>query len=560
MPQTKIIATVGPASDRREIISSMMDRGLSCVRINTAHVVAGYIGKISRLVSDLNREKGKHVSVMVDLKGPELRTSSFPGGRKKISSGSVFRLVANPKADNEIGINYPGVLQSLKAGDAIMMSDGRVTFIVKNTGSDSVEIMASDDAEIRDRSRINIPGRVLDLGTLTDRDREFLAEGISNQVDYFALSFVQSKENVQSLQNAIMESGGTQGIISKIETKSGYSGIEEISAVSDVIMVARGDLGVELPLTEVSLAQKNIIYHAHRRGKPTIVATQMLESMVQSDSPTRAEVSDVTNAILDNTDSLMLSEETAMGKYPVEAVKYLSDISEYVESQRKDFPEPEEFIGNRVAYSIAVASKVISRDSSAEGIIAFTRTGNTARMISAVRPSVPVYGVVGSESIARKLNLYRGITPVCMDVEDERTTDVYMMTKNFQKAMGIRRGLRYVVTSGAPYFLFGGTNDVRVITMGEYLGVGHTNGISAEGKLAVSADQPGEIILVSSADRIPDPVGKFRGVICGGNVSSSMRERLRNSGTALLANTKLFSDLRGGEDIFMDGYTGLIVS
>ena len=451
MPQTKIIATVGPASDRREIIASMMDRGLSCVRINTAHIQAGYIGKISKLVSDLNREKGKHVSVMVDLKGPELRTSSFPGGKKKISFGNVFRLVANPKADDEIGINYPGVLQSLKQGDAIRMSDGRVTFIVKTTGSDSVEIMASDEAEIRDRSRINIPGRVLDLGTLTDRDREFLAEGISNQVDYFALSFVQSKENVQSLQNAIMELGGTQGIISKIETKSGYSGIEEISAVSDVIMVARGDLGVELPLTEVSLAQKKIIYHAHRRGKPTIVATQMLESMVQSDSPTRAEVSDVTNAILDNTDSLMLSEETAMGKYPVEAVKYLSDISEYVESQRKDFPEPEEFIGNRVAYSIAVASKVISRDSSAEGIIAFTRTGNTARMISAVRPSVPVYGVVGSESIARKLNLYRGITPVCMDVEDERTTDVYMMTKNFQKAMGIRRGLRYVVTSGAPY-------------------------------------------------------------------------------------------------------------
>ena len=181
-------------------------------------------------------------------------------------------------------------------------------------------------------------------------------------------------------------------------------------------------------------------------------------------------------------------------------------------------------------------------------------------MISAVRPSVPVYGVVATEAIARKLNLYRGITPVCMDVEDERTTDVNMMTKNFQKAMGIRRGLRYVVTSGAPYFLFGGTNDVRVITMGEYLGVGHTNGISAEGKLAVTADQAGEILLVSTADRIPEPLGKFRGIICCGNVSSSIRERLRSSGTALLANTKLFSDLKGGEDIFMDGYTGLIVS
>jgi len=560
MPQTKIIATVGPASDRKEIISSMMDRGLSCVRINTAHVESGYIAKISSLIFSLNSEKGKHVAVMVDLKGPELRTSSFPGGKKSIQAGKIFRLVPEPESDNDIGINYPGILSSLKPGDAVRMSDGRVSFSVTGKGKDSVEITASDDAEIRDRSRINIPGRVIDLGTLTDRDRQFLKEGIDIQVDYFALSFVQSKENVQSLQNAIMELGGAQGIISKIETKSGYSNIEEISAVSDVIMVARGDLGVELPLTEVGLAQKNIIYHSHRRGKPTIVATQMLESMVLSDSPTRAEVSDATNAILDNTDALMLSEETAMGKFPVEAVKYLSEISEYVESQRKEFPEPEEFIGNRVAYSIAVASKVISRDSSAEGIIAFTRTGNTARMISAVRPSVPVYGVVSSEEIARKLSLYRGITPVYMPAGDEKIIDVNTMTRNFQKAMGIRRGLRYVVTSGAPYFLFGGTNDVRVLTMGNYLGVGHTNGISAEGKLAVDKGKPGEILLVAGSDQIPDSPEAYRGIICCSGVSSSVREKLRNSGTALLANTELFSKLSGGEDIFMDGYTGLIVS
>jgi pyruvate kinase len=325
-------------------------------------------------------------------------------------------------------------------------------------------------------------------------------------------------------------------------------------------MVARGDLGVELPLTEVSLAQKNIIYHSHRRGRPTIVATQMLESMVTSDSPTRAEVSDVTNAILDNTDSLMLSEETAMGNYPVQAVGYLSKISEYVESQRKDFPEPEEFIGNRVAYSIAVASKTISEDSSAEGIIAFTRTGNTARMISAVRPSVPAYGVVNSESTARKLNLYRGIIPVYLPIEDGETTDVYDMTRKFQELKGIRRGLRYVVTSGAPYFLFGGTNDVRVITTGRYLGVGHTNGISADGSVTNGTDGKGNILIVSKEDELPSNISKYDGIICRRAVSSFLREKLRESETALLSNTKLFYEIKDGEDVFIDGYTGIVVS
>ncbi|MEM0155607.1 MAG: pyruvate kinase, partial [Thermoplasmataceae archaeon] len=457
-------------------------------------------------------------------------------------------------------INHPSILGSLKPGDTIFMSDGKVSLTVINSSKDQATVSAGDNAVIRDRSRINIPGRVLDLGTITDRDREFLKEGVAGHVDYFALSFVQSKANVQSLQKAIMDIGGSQGVVAKIETKSGYQNIGEIAMASDVVMVARGDLGVELPLTEVSLAQKNIIYQSHRRGKPTIVATQMLESMVMSDSPTRAEVSDVTNAILDNADSLMLSEETAMGKYPVQTIEYLSRISEYVESQRMDFPEPEEFIGNKVAYSIAVASKTISEDSNAEGIIAFTRTGNTARMISAVRPRVPAYGVVNSESTARKLNLYRGIIPVFLPINDGETTDVYDMTRKFQELNGIRRGLRYVVTSGAPYFLFGGTNDVRVITTGRYLGVGHANGISADGTVTYGTDGNCNILVVSKEDEIPLNASKYDGIICQSAVSSFLRERLRESETSLLSNAKLFYDIKEGDNVFIDGYTGIVVS
>ncbi len=399
MASMKIIATIGPACSDPETLKGMVRAGLNNVRINTAHIEKGYITKIRKMVDQVNEETKASVGIMVDLKGPELRTRAYDGGgRMEIKAGNTYRFSDDESDPRNIGVNYLNVIDTLEPGDLILVSDGKITLRVVQKSGNTVEVKALDSGGvIRDRGgRINIPGKVLNLGVTTERDELFIKEGIeAGGVEFFALSFVQTRENVEELQELVMSQGGDQLIVSKIETKSGLQNISDISRVSDFIMVARGgDLGgVEMPLEEVIVAQKQIIRESHKHGVPTIVATQVLESMVSNPVPTRAEVSDVTNAILDNADVLMLSEETAIGKYPVESVEYLKNISEYVERSYGNFAGPEEFLGNRIAYSIAMAARVVASEIRAAGILAFTQSGNTAKMLSAVRPPCPVYAV-----------------------------------------------------------------------------------------------------------------------------------------------------------------------
>ena len=563
MASTKIVATVGPSSDSRDVLKKLFLNGLSTVRINTAHISVGYITKIRKLVDDLNSELEKNVGIMVDLKGPELRTGKFPGGELKISAGGSYRLLPEGKeGDGDlIRINSDKIFDSLSRGDTIVMSDGKLSFEVTEAGDGEVTIKSAEYGVLRDRARVNIPGRYLDLGVLTERDLDFVDEGLENSVEFFALSFVQIKQNVEDLQKVIMERGGDALIISKIETKSGLDNIHEISEVSDFIMVARGDLGVELPVKEVSMAQKKIIVEAHNHGVPTIVATQMLESMIASDSPTRAEVSDVTNAILDNADALMLSAETAIGKFPVEAVRYLRDIAEYVESEYREFPEPEEFYGNRVAFSIAKASKVVSGEIEADGILAFTRSGNTARMMSAVRPNVPIYAAVTTKNMANKLSLLKGVVPIIMP---ERFIDSnhllpaieYLNTLNL-----FRKGARLVITSGAPYFLFGGTNDVRVVTIGKFCGRGYPIGPSIEGAVTRKAEGKGDILLIEDGKmELLDLPSTFKGIILTVNVPQILKDKLTGKNITVLFNTKITSEIHEGQHVMIDGETGVVIS
>ena len=323
MPNTKIVATIGPASFKEDVLRRMYSTGLSSIRINTAHVESGYIKEVRKIVDGLNRGLNRHVSILVDLKGPELRTGTFRNGILPLKTGMKLRADLTGEA-GDITFSHREALDILEPRDIVLLSDGRIRMRVQEKNSHYVEFESMDDGTLRDRSRVNIPGKFLPIGTLSDRDRQFLREGIESGVELFAQSFVQRKEDVIALQSEIDSLGGDQFIVSKIETKSGFQNIRSISMVSDFIMVARGDLGVELPLKEVAIAQKRIIEEAHNHGVPSIVATQVLESMVNSSSPTRAEVSDVTNAILDNADALMLSEESAVGDYPDLAVKYLS--------------------------------------------------------------------------------------------------------------------------------------------------------------------------------------------------------------------------------------------
>ncbi|AKA49661.1 hypothetical protein IX51_11740 [uncultured archaeon] len=561
MAQTKIVATIGPSSDNASTLREMVKNGLSAVRVNTAHIKEGYITKVRKMVDSVNSDMGSNIGIMIDLKGPELRTGTFEGGRFSVEEGDTYRLVSTGGSPGDILINYPSVFRSLQKGDEIVMSDGKVKFRVLEKGSNSAELLAGSSGDLRDRSRVNIPGRYLDLGVLTERDKDFLMEGVKNSIEFYALSFVQDKSNVIHLQKLLYDNGQNASIIAKIETKSGYDNIDSISSVSDYVMVARGDLGVEMPLEEVVLAQKTIINEAHKHGVPTIVATQMLESMVESSSPTRAEVADVTNAILDNADSVMLSEETAIGKHPADAVGYLSRIADYVEGVYRDFPEPEQFFGNRIAYSIARASKIIAREIKADAILAFTLTGNTARMISAVRPEIPIYAAVADSMVGRRLNLLRGVIPISMPEEFRKTSDLIEALAFIESGDYFRKGERIVITSGAPYFLFGGTNDVRVLTVGTFNGRGYPMGPSLQGVLTKKADGKGDIVLIGDRSWDREAVAsRFKGIVFTIDISDQDKEYLSQQNKTVLFNTKIVKELEEGGTVTIDGGTGIINS
>lgn len=558
MAITKIVATIGPASFDHDILKQMYNNGLSVIRINTAHIEPGYIAKVKELTSSMNKETGRHVGIMVDLKGPELRTGEFPGGSLTVSKGEQFNV--SPSNGGRISFSHPEIYQTLAQKDLILLSDGKIAMRVISSGKNELILESLDDGVLRDRSRVNVPGKFLPLGSLTDRDMGFLKEGLESGVDMFALSFVQRKEDVEALEEIIMEQGGDQFIVSKIETKSGFQNIREIAKVSDIIMVARGDLGVELPLKEVVLAQKRIIDESHMQGVPTIVATQMLETMIKSSTPTRAEVADVTNAIMDNADALMLSAESSIGDYPDLAVKYLKDIAEFVESKNIELSEPREFYGNHVAYSIAKAAKVISNEINADAIIAFTKTGNTAKMLSAVRPNVQIIAAVTSPGLANKLNLYRGVEPIVLDAKNGDIDAVEALSL-IEKASSLKKGDRVIITSGAPYFLFGGTNEVRVATVGNFIGRGYSTGKSVRGKIFTPTSGTGDILLMRDV-QIPEGINisKLKAAIFVPAVTAKLKESLRENGLTVVYNTKLSREIHPNEIVHIDGATGVITS
>ncbi|GGM73108.1 pyruvate kinase [Thermogymnomonas acidicola] len=555
----KIIATIGPACSDPETLKGMVRAGLNNVRINTAHIEKGYITKIRKMVDQVNEETKASVGIMVDLKGPELRTRAYDGGRMEIKAGNTYRFSDDESDPRNIGVNYLNVIDTLEPGDLILVSDGKITLRVVQKSGNTVEVKALDSGVIRDRGRINIPGKVLNLGVTTERDELFIKEGIEAGVEFFALSFVQTRENVEELQELVMSQGGDQLIVSKIETKSGLQNISDISRVSDFIMVARGDLGVEMPLEEVIVAQKQIIRESHKHGVPTIVATQVLESMVSNPVPTRAEVSDVTNAILDNADVLMLSEETAIGKYPVESVEYLKNISEYVERSYGNFAGPEEFLGNRIAYSIAMAARVVASEIRAAGILAFTQSGNTAKMLSAVRPPCPVYAVTTNPKMPARLSLYRDVIPLYIPQEEgQKLTQLNALEWLLEKGM-FEKGSRLVITSGAPYFLFGGTNEVRIATVGRFIGRGYPCGKSTDGVVTRNIDGTGDVLITDSlSERDMDRYGKFRCVVCTSSVPHRLLRELTSRGVTVLSNTRLAGDVKEGDHVTVDGDTGVI--
>ena len=455
---TKMICTIGPKSEPKEMLSKLVDAGMNCIRCNFSHGDHAEQKARMDLIREINKEKGTHVAILLDTKGPEIRTHLFENGGVDLVAGQTVRVAMNEVLGTaeKFSITYPGLINDVEVGGTILVDDGYVELTVNELDQENQEIVCTvkNSAFVKDRRGINVPGAKLNMPFISEKDRADMIFGCEMQVDYIAASFVRRAEDVLAIREIFAEQGNTHTqIIAKIENQEGVDNMDSILEVVDGIMVARGDLGVEVPAEDVPLIQKEIIAKCNAAGKIVVTATQMLESMQKNPRPTRAEVSDVANAIFDGTDAIMLSGESAAGQYPLEAVETMARIARRTEQAL----DHQEIIARAMASStrnvssamgLAVADTV--EDLGAQAVIACTQSGATARAISKYRPSAPVVAATSCEKTATSLALYWGVQPVV--VEETANTDELLATaaKVAEDFAGLESGDIAVVTAGLP--------------------------------------------------------------------------------------------------------------
>jgi len=463
--KTKIICTIGPVSDSAEVMGKMVNAGMNCARINLSHATEEGILKTIDIVREVRNACNLPVAIMYDTKGPEFRTLKFENGGVDLKRGDTIRMSKTcVKGDeNEFGVNHSDAIDFIKVGDKVLIDNALLELEVIEKGEDFVQLKALGDGKIQNHKTINVPGVNLKLDFMSDEDKKDITFAARHSCDYLALSFVTSQKDVIEARELIAEAGGDALIISKIESQSGIDNIDEIIEVSDGIMVARGDLGVEVPMEELPMLQKSIIKKCRQKGKFAIVATEMLASMYESPRPTRAEVSDVANAILDGTDCVMLSGETTIGKYPVEAVSIMGRICEYVESTI-DYSKHVSYTGS-IGISDTIAKLVAEavEYTDIKLIVTTTMTGFTARKISNLRPNSTILACCPSKHVAEKVVLNFGVKPIITDIyenTDEMVENARKMAKN---EFDLNKGDLIVVTGGFPMGEARRTNYLRII-------------------------------------------------------------------------------------------------
>ncbi len=462
--KTKIVATLGPASSTPEMVKQLYDEGVDVFRLNFSHGVHEDHEKRIKIIRELEQQCGCPIGVFADLQGPKLRLGTFKNGSVDIAKGMRVTLDSNPEPGNEqrVCLPHPEVMEVLVEGADVLLDDGKVRLTVIKKGKDFVETEVMAGKKLMDRKGVNLPNVILKSNVITDKDRRDLEAACGMGVDWIALSFVQRPEDVAEARKLI---AGRAKIISKLEKPSAITHLAPIIDLSDAVMVARGDLGVEIPSEKVPAVQKRIIHACRQAGKPVIVATQMLESMINSPRPTRAEASDVATAIYDGADAVMLSAETASGEYPIEAVSIMHRIAVDVEQDdlyRKimdaEHPDPDKTSPD----AITAAAVTVAGTISAAAIVNYTTSGSTALRTARERPAVPVLCLTESMSAARRLQLSYGVYPV-------HTKDVDNFGDMVKKACELslehqiaNKGQRLVITAGVPFGTPGSTNILRV--------------------------------------------------------------------------------------------------
>ena len=476
MRKTKIICTMGPSTDKEGILEQLAIEGMDVARFNFSHgdheEQKGRLDRLKAIRTKINRP----IAALLDTKGPEIRIREFAKGKITLTEGQKFTLTADEiQGDEErVSITYKELYKDVKPGDSILIDDGLIGLEVEEIEGSDIHCVVINGGIVSNKKGINLPGVNVNMPFISQKDREDILFGIQEEFDFIAASFTRTADDVLEIRKILDENGGRDlNIIAKIENQQGVDNIDSIIEVADGIMIARGDMGVEIPLEDVPVIQKEIINKVYNAGKQVITATQMLDSMMKNPRPTRAETTDVANAIYQGTSAIMLSGETAAGKYPVEALRTMVKIALRTESDiayNKEFSilsrEHESAINMTTAISHATCMTAI--DLGAKAIITVSRSGNTARMISKYRPGCMIVGCSPEEHTCRQLNMSWGITPV--HIKEEYSMEILLLhaTEAAERAGYVKKGDVVVLTAGVPLGRSGNTNLIKATVVGEY--------------------------------------------------------------------------------------------
>lgn len=465
--KAKIVCTIGPASAKREVISLLIKNGMDVARLNFSHGDHDTHKKAIEFIRDISRRYRRPVAILQDLQGVKIRVGLIEDGAVELKKGRTLLLIPGEGIGNQkqIFISYPALIKDAKKGDRILLDDGLIQLSVLGKTQNALKARVVEGGLLKDRKGVNLPGVKISAVSFTGKDQKDLLFGIDMNVDYVAISFVRDASDIRKVKEWLKHRKQQIPLIAKIEKPEALHNIEEILSEADGIMVARGDLGVEIPPEEVPLIQKELIDEANKRGKIVITATQMLESMTEHLRPTRAETTDVANAVIDGTDALMLSAETATGKYPVEAVRMMDRIIRHTERMKET--ESSYIRGDIFAEATADAACRAAEDINAKALVAFTQSGFTARLLSKFRPKVPIIALTPDERIKNRVCLYWGVTPKIMKLP--KTTDemIENVEESLLKERIVKKGDRIVITSSSPLSTKGKTNFMKLHRIGE---------------------------------------------------------------------------------------------
>lgn len=513
MKKTKIICTLGPATDKKELLVNMINAGMDLARFNFSHGTHGECATRLQLLKEAEKETGRIIGYVADTKGPEMRLGLFKDDAVLLEEGKPFTLTTEDVEGTveKAHVNYKGLPQDVKKGDTIWLNDGKETLEVVSTTDTEICTVVTNGGEISSRKRVAVPGAFLKMPFLSEADVSDITFAAQQGMDYVAASFVRNAHDALQIRRLLESLGSHMGILAKIENQEGVDNIDAILEVCDGIMVARGDLGVEIPMEDVPIVQKEIIAKCNALGKPVVTATQMLESMISNYHATRAEASDVANSIFDGTDAIMLSGETASGKYPLEAVQTMARIAKRTE-RAIDYVKVFEHkgMGEQIQTTAAIshATVQIAQELETNAIMPITESGYTARMVAKYRPKAPVVAVSPLDESLRRMTLYWGVTPLKGGKESNSDALIEDSLDRAMKAELLHKGDSVVVTAGRAVGKVGSTNLIRVInvgrkiTRGQGIGKKPASGIvcKVEKKSDLAKFKPGMILCVAALE------------------------------------------------------------